>query len=421
MKFSKLGLRMSADSGTLQLMRDLGDAMSTDTPPIMLGGGNPALIEEMQEIFLARLQVLAQDAAQLERTIAYYDDPKGDSVFLEAMADLLRDYFGWPIGPENIAITNGSQSAFFYLFNLFGGEHPDGTVKRIFLPLSPEYIGYADQGLTPDMFVAQRSRIELLDGGLFKYRVDLDNLEVPNDAGAIVVSRPTNPTGNVVTDDELRALQEIAAERDIPLIIDNAYGTPFPDIIFGDAKPIYSDHSVVCLSLSKLGLPGVRTGLVVAPEAVIEALGAMNAIVSLATNSIGPALVLDLVKSGDLVRVSRDIIRPFYEQRSKRALAWLLEEVAGLPCRVHKPEGAFFFWLWCEGLPISAQELYMRLKAKGVVVVAGHHFFPGLAEEWPHRHECLRISYAAAEDDLRRGLAIIGAEVRAAYHDASNA
>ena len=74
------------------------------------------------------------------------------------------------------------------------------------------------------------------------------------------------------------------------------------------------------------------------------------------------ALVLDLVQSGELVRVSREIIRPFYEQRSRRALGWLLEAVSGLPCRVHKPEGAFFFWLWCEGLPVSAQELYERLK-----------------------------------------------------------
>ena len=115
----------------------------------MLGGGNPALLEEMQAIFRARLQVLAQDAECLERTIAVYDGPRGDSVFIEAMAKLLRDYFGWPIGPDNIAVTNGSQSAFFYLFSLFGGEHPDGKVRRIFFPLSPEYIGYARPGTHP--------------------------------------------------------------------------------------------------------------------------------------------------------------------------------------------------------------------------------------------------------------------------------
>ena len=62
MQFSKLGLRMSAESGTLQLMSDLGEALAAETPPIMLGGGNPALLEEMQAIFRARLQVLAQDA-----------------------------------------------------------------------------------------------------------------------------------------------------------------------------------------------------------------------------------------------------------------------------------------------------------------------------------------------------------------------
>ena len=418
MQFSNLGARMSGESGTLQLMRDLGEAMAADTPPIMLGGGNPALIPEMQQIFAARLQVLAQDSDRLQRTIGLYDGPRGDNVFIDAVVTLLRDQFGWDIGPQNIAVTNGSQSAFFYLFNLFGGPYPDGSNRRIFLPQAPEYIGYADQGVTPDLFVARRSKIELLDGGLFKYRVDFDNLNMPEDIGALVVSRPTNPTGNVVTDDEVSALQAIAAARDIPLILDNAYGTPFPDIIFSDVAPVYSDHTIVCLSLSKLGLPGVRTGLVVATEAVIDALGAMNAVVSLASNSLGPALVVDLMQSGELVRLARETIRPFYAERSALALQWLLDSVEGLPCRVHKPEGAFFFWLWCEGMPITAAELYGRLKQRGVVVVPGQHFFPGLQEPWAHKNECIRISYAAAEDDVRRGIAIIGDELKIAYAEA---
>ena len=44
----------------------------------------------------------------------------------------------------------------------------------------------------------------------------------------ICVSRPTNPTGNVITDEELMKLDLLAQQRDIPLVIDNAYGVPFP-------------------------------------------------------------------------------------------------------------------------------------------------------------------------------------------------
>ena len=52
--------------------------------------------------------------------------------------------------------------------------------------------------------------------------------------GAIYCSRPTNPTGNVLTDGEMSRLDALAQEHGIPLIIDNAYGMLFPNIIYSD-------------------------------------------------------------------------------------------------------------------------------------------------------------------------------------------
>lgn len=50
------------------------------------------------------------------------------------------------------------------------------------------------------------------------------------------MSRPTNPTGNVITDEELIKLDALAHQHGVPLVIDNAYGVPFPGIIFSDAS-----------------------------------------------------------------------------------------------------------------------------------------------------------------------------------------
>ncbi len=415
MKFSKLGQKLAGDTGTLQLMRDLGDALASPTPPLMLGGGNPARIPAMEDLFRSRLQALAQSEDDLYKTLGLYDGPRGNQRFLEDLAVLLREHCGWAVGPENIAITNGSQTGFFYLFNLFAGEHADGRHRRIFLPMSPEYMGYADQGLADNVFVAQKPRVELLDGGLFKYRLQLDPDTVPDDIAAICVTRPTNPTGNVLTRGELDQLIALAEARDVPLLIDNAYGAPFPNILFEPAQLPFSTHCIYCLSLSKLGLPGVRTGIVVGPGEVIRALEAMNAVVSLASSSTGPALVHELIRSGQLVDVAREVIRPYYAERMRESLTTLLSALDGLPCRVHKPEGAFFFWLWCEGLPIDSQALYERLKARGVVVVPGHHFSPGLAEPWSHRHECVRINYSGPAGEVETGLQIIASELRDLY------
>jgi valine--pyruvate aminotransferase len=86
-----------------------------------------------------------------------------------------------------------------------------------------------------------------------------------------------------------------------------------------------------------------------------------------------------------------------------------------LPFRIHKPEGAIFLWLWFEGLPITSAELYARLKQDDVYVLSGHHFFPGLDEEWPHRDECVRVSYAQEHEAVERGIAALARAVRRAY------
>ena len=62
----------------------------------------------------------------------------------------------------------------------------------------------------------------------FKYHIDFNELTVDDSIGAICASRPTNPTGNVLTDQEIRHLDELARHHGIPLIIDNAYGNAVP-------------------------------------------------------------------------------------------------------------------------------------------------------------------------------------------------
>ena len=79
--------------------------------------------------------------------------------------------------------------------------------------------------------------------------MDFDKLEVTPDIAAICASRPTNPTGNVLTDAEVSRLSDIARENGIPLIIDNAYGAPFPGILFADATPYWDEHVILTLSL----------------------------------------------------------------------------------------------------------------------------------------------------------------------------
>lgn len=382
MKFSIFGDQLTCNAGILSLMDDLGSAKAAGGDDmIMMGGGNPGIVPEFQSMMRNRLRNLSDSAADFHRLIGAYDPPQGETGFVDSLARLLQREFGWEVGPENICLTNGSQTAFFMLFNLFGGKFADGTEKKICLPLAPEYIGYADLGLNDDFFVSTRPKIDYLDDNLFKYRIDFDQLEIGPDIGAICVSRPTNPTGNVITDDELERLNCLAQKHNIPLIVDNAYGVPFPSMVYSDANPSWNENMVVCFSLSKLGLPAVRTGIIVARPEITRALASINAIVSLSPGSFGAVLSQEMVESGDIINISKKVIQPFYKQKMEKAKEIVKREFAGVPCRIHKPEGAMFLWFWFEGMPISSFELYQRLKERGCLLFPGTISFRACRED----------------------------------------
>ena len=417
MKLSKFGNKFCVPTGIVELMDDLGTALNENPNMIFMGGGNPGRIPEAEAIFKTRLESVMADPQQLHSLMGIYQSPQGDKIFRQQIASLLKKEFGWDLSERNIAISNGSQSAFFILYNMLAGAMPDGTHRSIHLPLAPEYIGYGDIGLTERFFTATRPDIELMDDSLFKYHVDFTQLRVTEQTAALCVSRPTNPTGNVLTDDEVEHLDQIAQAADIPLIIDGAYGLPFPGILFNDAKLHWNDNTILVLSLSKLGLPGVRTGIIVAREEIVQAYSNANTVVNLACGNLGPTLARELFNTGEILTLSNRLIKPFYQQRAQQAVDWFRAELKGLPYRIHSPEGAIFLWLWFAGLPISSQELYERLKKRGVLIVPGHNFFPGMNSEWRHQQECIRVSYAGDGNVVRQGIEIIAQEVAKAYGD----
>jgi len=414
-KRSKFGERFARPTGAGELMEDLGLATAGEHDAFLLGGGNPGKIPAMQSLFRRRLVEIAASDSGTDQMLGKYSHPKGDISFRRALAGLLRREYDWPLSADNIALTGGSQSGFFLLFNMLAGEFSDGTFKRILLPVTPEYVGYTDVGLDEKLFVSQRPEIEDRPDGFFKYRVNFDTLDIAEDVAALCVSRPTNPTGNVIADEELLQLDEMARRAGIPFIIDNAYGLPFPRIVFTEAAPFWNENVVLCMSLSKLGLPGIRTGIIIAHEDIVEALSHMTAVQNLAVASAGAVLLQPWLENGEIIDISRRFITPFYEEKSKAACKVLKRELEGIPFKIHVPEGAFFLWLWLPGLPITSHELYQRLKTKGVFVMSGHHFFPGLKEPWRHRDECLRLSYSQDEEVVEAGMRIIGKEIRELY------
>lgn len=425
-EFSKFGAAVAGQSGISELMKDLGQALSAGGENVkMLGGGQPAHIPEVNARWRERMEEIAAAPGELEGVLGNYDPPQGNRGFLDAMAGMCRREFGWSVGREHFAMTVGGQTAFFFLFNLLAGEMPDGRRKKILLPLVPEYIGYANQGSCAGMFRAVPPKIERLGPHEYKYRVDFERLEIDDEIGAICVSRPTNPTGNVLTNREIERLSKLAAEHGIPLIIDNAYGAPFPNVIFTDATPIWDEHVILTMSLSKLGLPGTRTGIVMAHPEIAAAVSAMSSVVGLSNPTLGQAITKPMLESGEILRMSNEVVMPFYREKSRRAREMVVDAFGDdFDYLIHRSEGALFLWLWFPDLPITTMELYRRLKARDVLVVPGGHFFYGLEglpdqEAWRHREECIRMTFTMSEEVVREGIRVIGEEVRRVWAESA--
>jgi len=128
---------------------------------------------------------------------------------------------------------------------------------------------------------------------------------------------------------------------------------------------------------------------------------------------MGTAIATEMIHSGSIFSVCREHVKPFYREKMELAVSLARQYFKDLNIAIHRPEGAFFLWLWLRDLPVGCHELYQRLKARGVVVVPGHYFFFGLKKPHPHQDQCLRINYAQDEAVVETGFRIIAEEVEA--------
>ena len=421
--FSDFGKKMTGDSGILRLMEDLGSPLPPGMPSYSLGGGNPAQIPEIEAMYRREMERIMSDGRRFEDLIGRYDGPQGQIDFIEAVASYLSKTYGWNVKSENVAVCNGSQSACFYLFNLLSGTFTQNGVqqkKKILFPLVPEYVGYADQGIENDTFVSIPSKFEEYDDHTFKYFADLEKVENylshHEEVAAMCVSRPTNPTGNVLTDAEIEKLSALAKKYSIPLIIDNAYGLPWPHIIFSkDATPVWNENIILSMSLSKIGLTSLRTGIIIAKKEIVTALSNLNSIIALASGSLGQSIAANLIRSGELVKNADSCVRPFYERKNLLAQKWIHKYFAGGDYAVHKGEGSIFLWILMRDLSITTMEFYAKLKERGVIVVPGEYFFFGSdsssdlppVQNHPHYSKCIRLNYARPDDEVENGIRII--------------
>ncbi len=414
---TQIGTQMSKLTGVRAIMKDIIETLRAGQGKdwINLSAGNPVILPEVEQLWRdCTAEVLA--SSEYGEVICRYGSSQGYQPLIDAIAKDFNQRYGLSLSDRHILITPGSQSIYFYAANAFGGYTSSGQLKQVVLPLSPEYTGYGGVSLTPEAVYAYKPTLEINhEQHRFKYRPDFSQLKISEETGCVIVSRPCNPTGNVLTDEEVIKIAKMAAPFNVPVLIDAAYAPPFPALNFTEMTPVFRDNIIHCLSLSKAGLPGERVGVAIGNPELISILQSFQTNLCIHSARYGQAIAAKAIASGALPEIATNVIRPHYQQKFV-TLELTLDKCMpkDLPWFLHRGEGAIFAWLWLQDLPITDWELYQKLKQVGVIVVPGSTFFPGLREDWSHQQQCIRISLTASEEEIEiamQRLAILVEEV----------
>lgn len=415
---TQFGDCMSHLTGVRAIMKDIKETLQAGIGQeyINLSPGNPVILPEVEQLWRDYTEELLA-SSNYGNVVCRYGDSQGYEPLIEAVQKDFNRRYGLNLTHRNILITPGSQTLYFFAANAFGGYTTSGKLKQIILPLSPDYTGYGGLTLTPEALFAYKPALDIdAAAHRFKYRPDFSKLKITEDTGCVLFSRPCNPTGNVLTDDEVKKIADLAAPYDVPVLIDSAYAPPFPALNFTEMTPMFGENILHCMSLSKAGLPGERVGIAIGDEKWIHALECFQTNMCIHSSRYGQAIAARAIETGTLAEIATTVIRPYYQKKFDVVESSIEQAMPkDLPWFLHRGEGAIFAWLWLQDLPITDWELYQQLKQVGVIVVPGSSFFPGLREEWAHKQQCIRISLTATDQEIEIGIQRLAKVVEQVY------
>ena len=403
---SQFGLQMSQLTGVRAIMKDIIETLSNSAGKefINLSAGNPVILPEVEQLWRECTQELL-DSSEYGEVVCRYGSSQGYAPLIEAVVKDFNTRYGLDLSDRHILITGGSQALYLYAANAFGGYTASGELRQVVLPLSPDYTGYGGVSLTPEALLAYKPKLEIdEDKHRFKYRPDFSQLQINQHTGCVIFSRPCNPTGNVISDEEVNKIANLAANHDVPVLVDSAYAPPFPALNFTEMTPQFGENIIHCMSLSKAGLPGERIGIAIGDPKLISILESFQTNACIHSSRYGQAIAARAISSGKLADIALNVIRPHYQHKIEVLESTLDAAMPDIPWYLHQGEGAIFAWLWLKDLPMTDWDFYQELKHEGVIAVPGNTFFPGLKEDWQHKKQCLRISLTATETEIAEAM-----------------
>lgn len=298
-----------------------------------------------------------------------YSNGRGEPGLVRALAARYTLRRGRAIGPEQVMCFPGTQTT---LFAVLMALAESGTEVIVADPMYATYEGLIRATGARPVPVQLRA-----DCGFRLQAADVAAAVTPN-TRVLMLNTPHNPTGAVLTREDIAALGAVARAHDLWIVSDEVYeDLVFPGTTFTSPLdlPELADRAIACASISKShAAPGFRAGWCVGPAEFCARLLPLSETMLFG----GQPFIADM--AAQAVSQPSPVAPGMVERFSRRAalIADALDGVAGL--RVHRPQAGMFALIDLRGLGVTGQDFAESLLAcEQVALMPGESFGSGLA------------------------------------------
>lgn len=328
----------------------------------------------------------------LRKGLTKYTSSAGMKLFQEAVSEFYGSRFGTAFSPAAVAATCGGKQALFNAACCILNSGDELLIPKPYWVTFPEIGSFC--GAT-NVFI----ETEPTD---FVLSADQVKAAITDKTKLLIINSPNNPTGRVISGDEMRRIVEVCAEREVYVLTDECYlffAYP-PSQVFTSAvlPPELLEFVCVAGSFSKTyAMTGWRSGFTVANPEWTKAMVKLQSHSATHPASFVQYACARALKDSEPTIAAIDTMLAEYTRRKE----WLIPElnrVGGFKCAV--PEGAFYAFVDVRGLLgdefVTSADVADRLLTGAHVVVTDGAGFGA--------DGFLRVSYASAMENLEKAI-----------------
>jgi aspartate/methionine/tyrosine aminotransferase len=336
--------------------------------------------------------IIEAGISALQNGYTHYTPASGILEARQAVAGFVSRTLKTEVDPAEVVLVPGSKNVL--LFTLFACIEPG---DEVILP-DPAYPAYASQvnfiGAVPKLVTLREET---------GFRMDLDQLAdlVTPKTRMLIINTPQNPTGGILTEEDVKFVCDLAQKHDLLVVSDEIYS----QLVYGFhhvsplSQPGMRERTVLMDGLSKsYAMTGWRLGYAVAPKALAAKLDQLMINSSSCAAGFTQMAAIEALSAPESESAVHRMVKVFEHRRD--LVVDGLNAIPGVRCA--KPQGSFYAFPNIKGTGFDERELADRLLTEaGVAVLPGTAF--GEAGKG-----YIRLAYTQSEDELRRGLKQIG-------------